>query len=530
MPEPVTGGVYSEGLVGSIGRLNPIFEALNPADRDVNNLLYSSLIRHDSRGLPHPDLAESWGVSQDGTVYNFTLRPEVVWHDGVEVTSDDVIFTVEALRDPDSPLSSDLRELWDQIQVKQLNDKNLQFILPEPFAPFLDYLTFKVLPAHLVGHLSVAEMVNADFNLEPVGSGPYAFDHFLTESGEITGVVLRAFDDYYPRRPYIDQIVVQYYQQPSQALAAYQAGDAMGLSNVNPDVLPAALGESDLNLYSGRIADFGIIFLNLDSNQVPFLQDVTVREAMMRGLNRQKIIDRLLDGQAILATGPILPGTWAYFDGLDDFPYEPQKAISLLRNADYTIPAAGGSIREKDGDPLALELLHPDEPVYAAIAEEIQKDWAEIGIDVTPVPLPLMELIEDHLATGDYHAALTRLDAGRFPDPDPYPFWHEAQIDEGQNYSRWENRTASEYLEQARVINDINERARLYRNFQVLFNRELPSLPLFYSVYTYGVDQQVQGIRMGPVFTTGDRFQNVIDWFLLARRTVDEPTAEAVTP
>jgi peptide/nickel transport system substrate-binding protein len=220
LPEPVTGGVYTEGVIGSIGRLNPAFETLNPVDRDINNLLYSSLIRYDARGIPQPELAESWGISQDGTVYNFTLRPEVTWHDGEPVTSEDIAFTVETLRDPDSPLPEDLRALWDQIQVTPLDEKNLQFVLPEPFSPFLDYLTFKVLPSHLLGHLSVAEMLDADFNLDPVGSGPYVFDHFLTEAGEITGVVLNAFDDYFPRRPYIDQVVFRYYDDPTSALTA----------------------------------------------------------------------------------------------------------------------------------------------------------------------------------------------------------------------------------------------------------------------------------------------------------------------
>jgi peptide/nickel transport system substrate-binding protein len=530
LPEPVTGGVYTEGLVGAVGRLNPVFESLNPADRDLNNLLYSSLIRHDSRGIPQPDLAESWGVSQDGKVYNFTIRPEVVWHDGEPVTSDDILFTVEMLRDPDSPLPEDLRALWDQVEINRLDEKNLQFILPEPFAPFLDYLTFKILPAHLVGHLTAAEMVDAEFNLEPVGSGPYAFDHFLTEEGAITGVVLKAFDDYFPRRPYIDQLVFRYYPDSGGALDAYQAGDAMGLSLVNPDALPEALDQSGLNLYSGRIGDFGLIFLNLDSSEAPFFQDVAVREALIRGLNRQKIIDRLMDGQAVLANGPVLPGTWAYYDGLEPIPYEPEKAISLLRAAGYTIPDSGGAVRQKDGEALEFELLHPDDPLYTAVAAEIQEDWSRLGVGVTTVPVPLGELVEDRLSGGNYQAALMELDAGRFPDPDPYPLWHEAQIDEGQNYSRWENRTASEYLEQARVINDLNERARLYRNFQVLFNRELPALPLFYKVYTYGVDEQVQGIRFGPVFTTGDRFQNILDWFLLARRAAETPTGEGQTP
>jgi peptide/nickel transport system substrate-binding protein len=114
------------------------------------------------------------------------------------------------------------------------------------------------------------------------------------------------------------------------------------------------------------------------------------------------------------------------------------------------------------------------------------------------------------------------LNLARYPDPDPYPFWHQTQITGGQNYSKWDDRQASEYLEQARVVVDLAERTRLYRNFQVRFNQELPALPLFYPVYNYAVDKEVQGVRMGPLFDSSDRLTTLPSWFLIARRTVVE--------
>ncbi|HEY5729328.1 MAG TPA: ABC transporter substrate-binding protein, partial [Anaerolineales bacterium] len=96
--QPEQGGVYTEGLVGSLGRLNPLLDWNNSADRDVDRLLFSGLVKFDERGLPHADLADSWGVSQDGTIYNFTIRPNAIWHDGMPVTSDDVIFTIEMMK------------------------------------------------------------------------------------------------------------------------------------------------------------------------------------------------------------------------------------------------------------------------------------------------------------------------------------------------------------------------------------------------------------------------------------------------
>ncbi|MEW5827603.1 MAG: peptide ABC transporter substrate-binding protein, partial [Chloroflexota bacterium] len=118
------------------------------------------------------------------------------------------------------------------------------------------------------------------------------------------------------------------------------------------------------------------------------------------------------------------------------------------------------------------------------------------------------------------------LNLARSPDPDPYPFWHQAEATGGQNYSQWDNQSASEFLEQARVEVDPAARLRLYHNFQVVFSQELPSLPLFYPVYSFGVDSQVQGVQMPPLFEPADRFATINTWFLVTRRSV-EPTATA---
>jgi peptide/nickel transport system substrate-binding protein len=158
LPQPSSGGVYSEALVGSISRLNPLLEQNNAPDRDVNRLLFSSLIRFDARGLPTPDLADSWGVSQDGTIYNISLRPNAFWHDGQPVTSDDVLFTIEMIKDDSSFYPADVRELWKSVEIKKLNERTLQFLLPEPFAPFLDYLNFGIVPRHLLESIPAAEM------------------------------------------------------------------------------------------------------------------------------------------------------------------------------------------------------------------------------------------------------------------------------------------------------------------------------------------------------------------------------------
>jgi peptide/nickel transport system substrate-binding protein len=527
--QPATGGIYTEALVGSLGRLNPVLDTYNTSDQDIDSLVYSGLIDFDDRGLPYGDLAESWGISQDGTIYNFSIREEAVWHDGEPVTSQDVVFTVEMMRGEESLMPEDIRQLWDEVEVKALDEKTLQFILPEPFAPFLDYLTFGVLPEHILGSLNPADLVEANFNLDPVGSGPYQFERLITEDGEIKGVALSAFEDYYLDPAYINQIVFRYYPDSQSALAAYQSGDVMGLSPVTSSVLSSALKEPNLNLYTGRLPKLTLIYLNLDHPELTFFQDTAVRRALLMGLNRQWIIDQTLNSQAIIADGPIFPGTWAYYEGIERIPYDPQAAIDLLRQAGYTIPAEGGGVREKDGIPLSFEMFYPDEAPYDEIMNVIQESWSRLGVQVEPTPLPYDELVQDHLDPRAYQAALVDLNFSRSPDPDPYPFWDQAQSTSGQNYAQWSDRQASEYLERARITVDRAERNKAYRNFQVRFSQELPALPLYYPVYSYGVDEQVQGVKMGPLFTPSDRFSSVTSWYLVVSRAseADAETTES---
>ncbi len=514
-PEPVKGGIYTEALIGSLQRLNPLIDANNQPDRDVDRLLFSGLVRFDARGVPQPDLAESYGYSKDGTIYNVSLRKDAVWHDGEPVTSDDVLFTIELMRSDSSYIPEDIRSFWQAVDVNNLSEDTLQFKLPEPFAPFLDYLTFGILPEHLLSGKSVDDLVDDSFNMQPVGSGPYRFDHLVVEEGQITGVALTAFDKFYRTPAFIEQVIFRYYPDAPAALDAYRNGDIQGIGQVTADILPDALSEQNLSVYTGRNPDLSMVLFNLKNPEAKFLQEPDVRKALMYGLNRQWIVDRQLQGQAIMANGPILPGTWAYYDGLKTMSYDPNKAVDLLKEAEYTVPASGGP-REKEGDAMSIELLYPDDELHTAIAEAIQRDWSKLDVEVNLVALPYDTLINTRLADRDYEAALVDLNLSRTPDPDPYPFWDQAQATGGQNYSQWDNRIASEYIEQARVTTDLADREKMYRNFQVVFQEDMPSLPLYYSVYSYAVDKEVQGVQMGPLFDSSDRFATITDWYLVS--------------
>lgn len=520
-PEAVSGGIYTEALVGAFGRLNPLLDLTNNADRQIDRLIFSSLVKFDSRGIPIPDLAESWGVSADGTVYNITLRTGAVWQDGEPITSDDVLFTLNLLRSEYSSFPDDVKSLWDQVEISKINDNNLKFVIPEPFAPFMDYLTFGILPKHILDAIPAEQFTTAEFNINPIGSGPYKFDHLMGENGNIIGVVLSASPSFYGQKPYIEQIVFRYYSDSESALNAYESGEVLGVSEITTDVISQALALPNLSMYSSRMPSLTMIFLNLGDNQVAFLQDKRIRMALMQGINRQRIVDTLLQGQGLIADSPILPGTWASYEGIEHLDYDPDAAINILKSSGYLI-STENIVRSKDGVALSFTMLYPEDDLHKQLAEMIRDDWAVIGVELKIQPVSYDSLLNDYLSPRTYQSALVDLDLSRSYDPDPYPFWHQAEKTGGQNYSQWDNRTASEYLEQARVTTDLDFRARLYRNFQVIFSRELPALLLYYPIYTFGADQRVQGIQGVPLFEPADRFSEISNWYLVTKRTLGQ--------
>lgn len=529
-PEAIQGGTYIEALIGQPQRFNPVLDYYNDVDRAVDRLIYSGLLKYDDRGLPLPDLAEAWGVSADGRTYNVQLRESIKFHDGEILTAEDVVFTIELMREGGDVVPQDIQNFWSEIEVVQLADTMLQFRLPEPFSPFTDYLSFGVLPKHLLGHLTFEQIKNDPFNLSPVGSGLYKFDNLIVEDGKIAGVALSINQAFYTSPAYIEQFIFRYYPDSASAFAAYQQDVVQGISVISDDILSDVLKTPDLNLYTSRTPQFSLVFLNLANVKLEFFQDETIRKALLLGINRQKIINQILAGQAIVANSPILPGSWAYIDSLKAYEYDPDQAAQMLKDAGYVIATEESVVRMKEDIALSFEMIYPNDGKHQAIAEAIQRDWAAIGVQVTITPVDYAIMITERLQSRSYEAALVDLNLSRFPDPDPYPFWDQAQATGGQNYSQWDNRIASEYLEQARTITDIDERSRLYRNFQVIFIEEIPSIPLYFPVYTYAVDQEIKGVTIGPLFDSSDRFLTVTDWYLVSRMQNTTLNATTVSP
>jgi peptide/nickel transport system substrate-binding protein len=524
---PGRGGTYIEGIADSPHYLNPLLSGHHEADRDICALVFSSLTRSNEYGELEADLARRWEVTPDNLTYTFYLRSDAYWHDGTPLTADDVIFTIDLVKDPGFPGPPDLgANVWQTVAVKKVDRRTVRFTLSEPYAPFLDYTTIGILPAHLLEGIRAADLPDMEFNLNPVGSGPFQLAGMEIEDGAITSMMLKPFPRYYGAHPYLDRIQFRFYPSCQTVLNAYEEGKVEGISRIPAADLSRVSGFPDLNLFSAQVAEYGIVFLNHRRPDLPFFQEQGVRQALLYALDRQQVIDNALGGQALIAHSPLIPGTWAYNDDIPRYEHDPDTASELLDEAGWKLPTRGDGVRHKGGQPLAFTLLTSSEPERIEVAQMLADQWTATGITVTVAtasPLEVREALENR----DFEAVLIHLDL--HGDPDPYPFWHQTQIKSGQNYAGFDHRRISEIIEQARVITNRERRQQLYYEFQEVFSQEVPALLLYVPVYTYGVDERIHNVQIGPLVCPSDRFRTISQWWIVPRR-VFVSEAEASGP
>jgi peptide/nickel transport system substrate-binding protein len=512
---PDIGGIYTEGVAGTPQFINPLLAQYNQIDQDLSALIFNGLTRIDGQGELEPDLAGNWQVTDDGLVYVFALRRDMRWQDGEPFTADDVLFTIGLMQDPEFPGVPYLGQLWQTVTAEKLDDYLVRFTLPEPFPRFADFTTIGILPEHLLKDMPARDLLNHPFNLQPVGTGPFQLDEVNVQFARLS------VNPLYPGpKPRLAGLEFRFYPSHQDTIAAYRAGEVQGISLIPPQAFPSVQSLETLKLYTTRLSGYDIIYLNLQASETaPFFQEVEVRQALLYALDRQVIIDQGLNGQGLEAYGPILPWSWAYNPEQSVIEHNLIKAASLLDQSGWG-DFNGNGIRDKDGQPLAFSLLTSNDPAKIKVAELISEQWREIGVSATVevVGAGLGEQLVQH----DFQAALAEvLLAG---DPDPYPLWHQTQIEEGQNYAGWDNDRASKLLEAARRTSDRGRRNDFYFEFQQIFAEEVPSLILFHPVYTYGSDQEVFDVQLYPMTTSGDRFRTVADWYMLTRRVIYSET------
>jgi peptide/nickel transport system substrate-binding protein len=521
---PASGGVLVEGVVGQAQVLNPLLNSQNPVERDISALVFEGLTGYNERGQLVPKLASGWNVSMDGLVYTFWLRQDVLWQDGINFSADDVVYTIQMLQDPGYPGPADLGTLWREVEVEKLNRFTVTFTLPEALAPFLDYTTIGILPVHLLAGVTAAELPDLAFNQQPVGTGPFRVD---TDGWQGDRLVLSANRLYREGKiPNLTGVEFRFFSDYGALLTAFEEGEINSVSQVPAREMPRARTLEDLSLYTSVVPRYTMVLFNLQDEDLTFLQDHRVRQALLYGLDRQALIADALGGQGIIADSPIYPASWAYFGDVQQYAFDLDRAAGKLDAAGWLLPGQsdeetpaleGSEIRTKEEQPLSFTLIAAAGTVHELLADAIATQWARLGTDVS-VQLVEPGLISRRLEAGDFAAIL--MDVDMRGDPDLYSLWSESAIQEGLNYGGWRNREASELIEGARKLTSLGQRTTRYYHVQQIFADQVPALLLYYHTYTYGISDSVKQVTIGPLTVPSDRFATIGDWFLVWREVV----------
>ena len=509
---------YTEAVIGEPQWINPLL-ATSQADRDVAAMVFSGLTRLDDYGQPSPDLAEEWTISDDGRTYTFTLRTDATWHDGTPFTAGDVAFTMSLLRDPEYPGPADLGTFWRTVETYAVDDQTVQFVLTQPLAAFPEFAGIGILPAHILGGISPAALADDVFNLGPVGTGPMRWVG-MGEEDRIPIALLEPYTAFYDanRRVGLEGLAIRYYPDADAAFDSL-GEDAMGLGGLDAGQLNAALESDGLRLYSARMPVYGAIIFNYaDEDGHPYFHDEAVRRALLLGLDRHALIATTLGRQAIPAHSMMLPGTWAFNSVLSPLPYAPERADTDLNEAGWFIQSG---VRTKDDVPIRFTLTVSNTASDRELGEAIVNTWQALGIDVDLETVQSNALL-NRLGTRDFDATLVEFSQGGLADPDPYAFWHESQIAEGQNYSAYNARSVSIALEIARRDANGVRRAELYYDFQEEFHYSAAAILLYNPVYHYAVTCQVEGVQLTILADPADRFRNLHEWRILPASQVSE--------
>ncbi|MGE5392194.1 MAG: ABC transporter substrate-binding protein [Candidatus Saccharibacteria bacterium] len=506
---PDYGGEYTEGLIGQPRFINPVLASSSSADTDLSKLIYAQLLKFDKNLQLVPDLAAAFPeISQDQKTYTLRLKDNLKWQDGKPLTADDVVFTINTIQNAD--YESPLKTNWSRVRVEKIDDLSVRLTLREVSASFITNFTVGILPKHIWEGLPANSFRLSDLNLRPVGSGPFAVREIKkTADGTITSLTLRANDNYYEGRPYLDRITFKFYSDQENLLAAYHGRDISAMGYVPFDKKAFVEPSSKTGQYRISLPQYQAVFFNLPKSAV--LADKSVRQALWLATDRNDLINQVYSGFAQAAYGPILEGNLGYNPQVKDAThFSLDEASAILNKGGWTMDA-NTKLRTRNKTPLQFNLVTSVQNVKAA--QVLQSQWSKIGADVQLTVVSAADLEQQYIRPRNFDALLFSENTGA--DPDPFAFWHSTQTrDPGLNLSGFSNPDVDKLLTGARQTNDTNVRTADYKQFQTIVTNEIPAIFLDSAVYVYNVPKKLQGLDLTTVIHPSERFLDINHWYI----------------
>lgn len=513
--EPVPGGIYSEGVLGTFTNANPLY-ATGEVNSTVSRLLFAGLLKYNDNNQLVGDLAESWSANNDGTVYTVRLRPHLVWQDGAPLTADDVVFTYQTIQNPNaqSPLASS----WQGIKVTKQDDRTVVFTLPDPLSSFPYNLTNGIIPKHLLQNVPPANLRSVNFDTKhPIGSGPFEWQA-IQVSGSTAGnaqtqIALLPFSHYYGGTPKLDSFVVYAFASQDQLISSFESGQLTAMDGLS--AVPAGLeNDNSVDIHNMNTSAASMVFFN---NAEPPLNDPHVRQALVAGASASAVISQL-NYPARAVHEPLLEGQLGYNPKYEQSRYDVAKAASILDHDGWRIKAGG--LRYKKNQPLQFDLFASNTPDNQKVAKTLQSEWRQIGVDArTHMQNP--DDLQNTLASYSYGAVLESIAIG--VDPDVFVYWGStgAGNSSGLNFSQYQSSTADLALEAGRTRLDPQLRVIKYQPFLAAWQKDAPALGLYQPRFLYITRGPVYGLNDHTVNSDTDRFDNVQNWMVNEARVTD---------
>ncbi len=494
---PMAGGTYIEGVVGYPKTINPLYAASRDVDNDISRLVYSSLFRYNQHGQLENDLTESYTISEDHKEYFITIKDDVKWHNDDNLTSEDIIFTIRLIQDENyrSPLRAELTG----VSLEKVDEKTIKLTLPEAYSPFLDFLTFGILPKNIWENIGPDAAGLTDLNLKPIGSGPYKFKSLIkNKNGDLKEYNLEVNKDYYQEKPYIKTISFKFFSDHIEAIKSFSGGHLDGLSALPFSFKSELPSRDSINKFELMRPQITGIFFNSANNQL--LVEKSVRAALAHSIDKDDLINEVYRGAYLPADSPILSNSFAYNNATEKYNYDVIKALELLGETN-----------------LAIKLTVIDVNSNVAVAEKISSYFSEIGVTVELKIVPL-EQAADILKNREFEVLLYGQAVGG--DADVFAFWHSSQAGAaGLNIANYKNEEVDKLLTEARGQASIEERKEKYFRFQEIIASDLPVIFLYSPTYTYVQNKKVKGFDGQAVIEPADRFSNITSWYVKTKKT-----------
>ena len=506
------GGEYTEGIRGQPLYINPLLAYQEP-DLSLTKLVFSGLYKYDNGGLL-PDLADGLPqISADQKQYTVNLKRNVKWHNGKPFNADDVIFTIQTLKDPN--YKSPLKNQWLSTTVEKLSDFQVKFTTKDISSPFIYNLALSIIPRSSWSKVEPQNFQLTELNLkEAVGNGPYFIKKITKlKSGKIQAITFESFSNYYAGKPKIDNVTVKFYETNEDILNAFRSKEIQGFgySTFN-NGFELDINKDNAQILTALLPQYQVVFFNLRNK---ILAEQNVRTALTMAIDKQAIIQKIFKTYASLPYSPFL-ASFGEKSLLDKPKTDLSEAQRILDAAGWTVDSKT-NLRTKKDQTLQLHLVTNDSAFNSQAAEDLVKQWQALNIKINTTVLPTKQLTDEVIRPRNFDILLFPQKFGA--DPDPFVFWHSSQTkDPGLNLTGFENDLADKLITEARTTTNIGVKKAKYQQLNDLLLEKIPAVFLDQAQYFYILSKEIKNVEISPLYEPYQRFYNLPNWYIKERR------------